>query len=96
LTPLQLFKKSGQLILTQFQTQLISITLAEHFQPNVSELLNIGVTHPIAFAKHALSQLTASTFLRLWTFAELTSLNLSSMHISITNDEVAGLISAWP
>jgi hypothetical protein len=71
-------------------------SLTEHFKSNVLESLNIEVAHPNYFAGHSLVELTASTLRRLRAFGGLTNLDLSSIYISITDDEILDLVSAWP
>ncbi|KAG2039700.1 hypothetical protein BDR03DRAFT_980625 [Suillus americanus] len=100
LAPLQLSAKSAQLNIETTPNavdlcQLLS-SLTEHFKFNVLESLNVGVARPTDFADHAVFELTASALRGLRAFAGLTNLNLSSMHISITDDEILDLVSAWP
>lgn len=100
LTPLQLSTKSVQLRIKKAPNavdldHLLSF-LTEHFTSNVLESLNFGVVHPNYFGSHAIPELTASTLRSLQAFAGLTNLDLSSTHISITDDEILDLVSAWP
>ncbi|KAG1871377.1 hypothetical protein DFJ58DRAFT_497210 [Suillus subalutaceus] len=100
LAPLQLSAKSAQLNIKTAPNavdlgQLLS-SITEHFKFNVLESLNVGVARPTDFADHALFEPTASALRGLRAFTGLTNLNLSSMHISITDDEIIDLVSAWP
>ncbi|KAG1743226.1 uncharacterized protein EDB91DRAFT_235904 [Suillus paluster] len=102
LTPLKISARSVQL---EIKTALNAVhldhllsSLTEHFKPNVLESLDVQDSRPgrAEFHNYALSPLTASAFQRLRAFTGLTRLNLGSMYISITDDEVLGLISTWP
>lgn len=100
LAPLQLSAKSAELNTTTTPNavdlhHLLSY-VTENFKCNVLESLNIGVARPTYFLDHALFELTAPTLRRLQAFAGLTNLSLSSIHISITDDEILDLVSAWP
>ncbi|KAG1772624.1 hypothetical protein EV702DRAFT_621521 [Suillus placidus] len=100
LAPLQLSAKSAELNIKTTPNavdlhHLLSY-ITENFRSNGLESLNIGVARPTYLVDHALFDLTAPTLRRLQAFAGLTNLNLSSMHISITDDEILDLVSAWP
>lgn len=100
LAPLQISAKSAQLDIKTAPNAVdlnhLLSSLTEYFKSNVLESLNVRVARPASFADPALFKLTASAFQRLRAFAGLTNLNLSSMHISITDDEIQDLVSAWP
>ncbi|KAG1761254.1 hypothetical protein EDD22DRAFT_897640 [Suillus occidentalis] len=100
LTPLQLSAKSVQLCIDQVPNAVVLDylipSLTEHFKSHVLESLNVGVVHPKYVFGRAIPELTASTLRSLQAFAGLTNLDLSSMHISITDDEILDLVSAWP
>ncbi|KAG2340158.1 hypothetical protein BDR05DRAFT_991670 [Suillus weaverae] len=100
LAPLQISTKSAKLQIdtasnAYYLDQLLS-SLTEHFNPNVLESLDVGMDRPTDPTNHALFELTASAFRKIRGFTKLTDLNLSSMHVSITDDEVLDLVSAWP
>ncbi|KAG1869004.1 hypothetical protein DFJ58DRAFT_857325 [Suillus subalutaceus] len=100
LVPLQISAKSAHLNIDTtsdvfYLDQLLS-SLTEHFNPNVLESLDVEVDRPTDPTNHALFELTASAFRNIRGFTQLTNLNLSSMHVSITDDEVLDLVSAWP
>ncbi|KAG1850618.1 hypothetical protein DFJ58DRAFT_842399 [Suillus subalutaceus] len=100
LTPLQISAKSAQLDIKTAPNAVdlhhLLSSLTEHFKSNVLESLNVMVARPAKFSDPALFELTASAFQRLRAFAGLTDLNLGSMHISINDDEIQDLVSAWP
>lgn len=54
------------------------------------------MNRPADFDDHVLFELPPSAFRKIRAFTGLTDLNLSSMHVSITEDEVLDLVSAWP
>lgn len=100
LAPLQLSVKRAQLNI-ETATNAVDLdyllsSLTEHFESNVLESLNVGVACPTDFDDHTLFELTTSALRRLWAFTGLTNLDLSSMYISITDDEIIDLVSAWP
>lgn len=96
-TPLQLSAKSVRLRIETAPNAVdldhLLSSLTEHFKSNVLESLEVEVAR---FAGYALVEVTASNLRRLQAFAGLTKLKLSSMHISITDDEILDLVSAWP
>ncbi|KAG1885962.1 hypothetical protein F4604DRAFT_1951401 [Suillus subluteus] len=100
LTPLQISAKSVQLNIKTAPNAVdlnhLLSSLTEHFKSNVLESLKVRAARPAKFSDPALFELTASAFQRLRAFAGLTDLNLRSMHISITDDEIQDLVSAWP
>lgn len=100
LAPLQPSVKRAQLNI-ETATNAVDLdhllsSLAEHLESNVLESLNVGVARPTDFVDHTLFELTTSTLQRLRAFTGLTNLDLSSMHISITDDEILDLVSSWP
>lgn len=100
LAPLQISAKSAKLNIESAPNaddldHLFS-SLAEHFKPNVLKSLVVGVDRPIGFDDHTLFELTTSAFRKIRAFTGLTNLNLSSIHVFITDDEVLDLVSAWP
>ncbi|KIK35346.1 hypothetical protein CY34DRAFT_812243 [Suillus luteus UH-Slu-Lm8-n1] len=100
LTPLQISAKSVQLRIKKIPNAVdlnhLIPSLAKHFKSHVLESLNVGVVRTEYFFGRAIPELTASTLRSLQAFAGLTNLDLSSMHISITDDEILDLVSAWP
>ncbi|KAG1822632.1 uncharacterized protein BJ212DRAFT_817455 [Suillus subaureus] len=100
LVPLQISARSGHLTVDKasdvFYLDRLLSSLTEHFNPNVLESLNVEVDHPTDPTNHALFELTASAFRNIRGFTKLTNLDLSSMHVSITDGEVLDLVSAWP
>ncbi|KAG2131826.1 hypothetical protein DEU56DRAFT_452830 [Suillus clintonianus] len=100
LAPLQISAKSVQLNIDTAPNAVdldhLLSSLPEHFTPSVLESLGVRVDRPVHFDDHALFELTASAFRKIRVFTGLTNLDLSSMHISITDDEVLDLVSAWP
>lgn len=100
LAPLQISAKSAELDIdsppnADDLNHLLS-SLTEHFQPNALKSLGVWVDRPTDFDDHSLFELPPSAFQNIRAFAGLTNLNLSSMHVSITDDEVLDLVSAWP
>lgn len=100
LAPLKISAKSANLQINTASNagdldQLLS-SLTEHFQPNVLKSLYVWVNRPTDFDDHSFFELTTSAFRNIRTFTGLTNLDLSSMHVSITDDEVLDLVSAWP
>ncbi|KAG1822631.1 uncharacterized protein BJ212DRAFT_817220 [Suillus subaureus] len=100
LSPLQISAKSAELYIDSSPNaddlnHLLS-SLTEHFQPNISKSLRVWVNRPTDFDDHSLFELPPSAFRKIRAFKELTNLNLSSMHVSISDDEVLDLVSAWP
>jgi hypothetical protein len=71
-------------------------SLTEHFKPDVLKSLAVEVNRPTDFDDHTLFELTTSAFRKIRAFTGLTHLDLSSMHVFITDDEVLDLVSAWP
>ncbi|KAG2144194.1 uncharacterized protein EDB93DRAFT_550535 [Suillus bovinus] len=71
-------------------------SLTEHFQPNVLKSLGVWVDRPGHFDDHSLFELPISALQKIRAFTGLTNLDLSSVHVTITDDEVLDLISAWP
>ncbi|KAG1851095.1 hypothetical protein DFJ58DRAFT_428341 [Suillus subalutaceus] len=89
LAPLQISAKSAHLNIDTalgvfYLDQLLS-SLAEHFNPNVLESLDVGVDRPTDPSKYALFELAASAFRNIRAFTRLINLNLSSMHVSIAD-----------
>ncbi|KAG1879242.1 hypothetical protein F4604DRAFT_1753829 [Suillus subluteus] len=100
LAPLQISAKSAKLDIdsppnADDLNHLLS-SLTEHFQSNVLKSLGVWVNRPTDFDDHALFELPPSAFRKIRAFAGLTDLNLSSMHVCISDDEVLDLVSAWP
>ncbi|KAG2089042.1 uncharacterized protein F5147DRAFT_42742 [Suillus discolor] len=100
LAPLKISAKSANLQIDTASNaddldQLLS-SLTEYFQPNVLKSLCVWVNRPTSFDNHSLSELSASAFQKIRAFTGLTKLNLSSIHASITDDEVLDLVSTWP
>ncbi|KAG1777198.1 hypothetical protein EV702DRAFT_1226158 [Suillus placidus] len=100
LAPLQISAKNAELNIVSPPNaddlnHLLS-SLTEHFRPNVLKSLGVWVNRPTDFDDHVLFELTASAFRKIRAFTRLTNLDLSSMHVSITDDEVLDLVSAWP
>ncbi|KAG2029883.1 hypothetical protein BDR03DRAFT_261569 [Suillus americanus] len=100
LVPLKICTKSAHLNIDTVSSvvylDLLLSSLAEHFNPNVLESLDVGVGRPTDPSNHVLFELAASAFRNIRGFTKLTNLNLSSMHVSITDGEVLDLLSAWP
>ncbi|KAG1747862.1 uncharacterized protein EDB91DRAFT_1115127 [Suillus paluster] len=100
LAVLQIFTKSVQLKIEGHTPNTVDLDhllspLAEHFKPNVLVSLHIWLPRPIDSPNNYLL-VPASVLQMLRAFTGLTELDLGSMNIFLTDDEVLDLVSAWP